>query len=292
MIAQVILNGILAGALIGLLALGFTLVVRTARIIHIAHAATYATGGYIGLYLLRTYGTSPFMAACGAMVAAALVSLLVEWGIYRPLRKRNASSLSVFLASLAVVVIVQNAIGLVFGNEINVAQTNFGQGIVSLWGGRITVWQVISILVSASAFCLTSILLQFTKTGKLARAVGSDADLSRVTGVNLDKVLLKMTLYSAVLGGLAGYMIAYDRSITPSSGLNLILLAITAAIVGGVGSVPGALLGGLIVGLTRNLAGWQLPSQWQDAIVFILLLVVLTFRPQGIFGRPMKKSTA
>jgi len=292
MIAQVIINGMLAGALIGLLALGFTLVVRTARIIHIAHAATFTTGGYVGLWLLRTWDVSLITAACGAMGAGAAVGFLIECCVYRSLRKQRASSVSVFLASLAVVVIIQNTIGLVFGNEIQIAPSRFGQEVLSICGARITTWQGLSILVSVSAFILTTIIMQFTKTGRLARAIGSDADLAQIAGVKLENVLMKVALFSALLGGLAGYMIAYDRSITPSNGLNLILLAITAAIVGGVGSVPGALIGGIIVGLTRQFAGWQLPSQWQDAIVFMLLLVILVIRPQGLFGKPIRRSTA
>jgi branched-chain amino acid transport system permease protein len=289
-ITQVLLNGILAGILIGLVSLGLTLIIKVTRVIHVAHAATYLVGAYVGLYLIQSCDVHPMVAAIVASLTGGVIGFLIERLVYLPLRSQNASSLANFLASLAIVVVVQNSIGLLIGNEIQTISNYMGQKTLHVYIGKLTEWQILTILVVGICFITTGLFLHYTRIGKENRAVGSDMVLSRIVGINDTVVILYVSVYASMLGGLAGFLSSYDRSITPNSGINVILLAITATIIGGIGSVPGAILGGLFIGLTRHLAAWTLAPQWEDAIVFMILIIFLIVRPYGIFGVKLRRS--
>jgi len=287
MIEQILTNGLIAGLLLGLVAIGFSIVYSAARFFHVAHAAMYLAGAYTGIWLSNNTKTPGFVAVLGAIVAAVTLGLLIELSVYRPLRKVGASSLVLFLSSLTVLLIVQNAIGLIVGSEIQTVQSRIGQDTLQILGSTITSWQAISSGVTVLLFLIIWLLLRFTLTGKKMRAVSSDPDLAEVVGISRDNVLLIVIVLGSSLAGIAGFLVGYDTAVTPSSGLGVLLIAVTAAIVGGIGSIPGAMFGGLLVGVAQHIGVWRLPAQWQDAIVFGILILFLILRPQGFFGRPI-----
>lgn len=287
MIAQILANGLIAGLLLGLIAIGFSMVYGAARFFHVAHAATYLAGGYTGIWLSNNTKAPAFLAALASMVAAGTLGFLIEIGIYRPLRKVDSSSLILFLASLALLLIVQNTIGLMLGSEIQTVQFRTGQNSFHLLGSMVTSWQALSSGVTILLFVITWFLLRFTLIGKKMRAVATDPDLAEAVGISRDNVLLIVIVLGSALAGMAGFLIGYDTAMTPTSGFGILLIGITAAIVGGIGSISGAMLGGLLVGVVQHLAAWKLPAQWQDAIVFVILILFLILRPQGFFGRPI-----
>lgn len=288
---QPILNGITAGLLIGLVALGFNLIYRTARFLHVAHATTYLLGAYTGIYLLKQTQVPLSVAVIGAAGAGAILGSLIEVAIYRPLRKARSSSLVLFLSSLALVVIMQNLITLICGSEIQVVRGGFGGKSLTICGGRITEWQALSAVISIAVYAVVLAGFRLTQIGKKMRAVSSDNVLAAAVGIQEDSIILIAISCGSALAGLAGFAVAYDTSITPNSGFGILLIAITAAIVGGIGSIRGAMVGGLLVGLAQNIGVWKVPVQWQDAIVFAILILFLLLRPHGCFGRPLRAVT-
>ena len=289
MIAQIIINGLIAGFLWGLVALGFSIIYSTARFLHAAHAATYLVGAYTGILLMRNASVTGGTAILAAMGIAVALGILIEIGIYRPLRKAGSSSSILFLSSLASVIITQNIVGLIFGSEIQVARRYAERDSIQVLGARISSWQALSVGIAASLFIITWGLVRFTQIGRKTCAIATDPDLAEIVGINRGITLMLTICFGSALAGGAGFLICYDTGVTPISGFGVLLIGVTAAIVGGIGSIPGAMLGGLLVGIAQHLSVWKIPPQWQDAIVFLILILFLFVRPQGFLGKPLRK---
>lgn len=291
MILQVIVNGILAGLTWGLLAVGFTLIYRVVRFFHVAYVTTYMFGAYAGVWLIQQPIVGVVFAALIATCVAVLIGCVIELAIYRPLRRREASNLVLLLASLAVVVVGQNLIALLFGSEIQVVNLGELQHTIRVAGMSMTIWQVITAILSVVLSATVWFIVSSTAFGKALRAVAADRTLATAIGVRGDYTIFLTVACGSALAGIAGFLVACDTAITPSKGFAVLLTAVTAAIIGGIGSIRGAMLGGLLVGVAQHLGVWKLPAQWQDAIVFLILLFALVFMPQGLFGTPLKKAS-
>lgn len=288
MISQVLLNGLLAGLTWGLVALGFTVVYGTARFLHAAHAATFLVGAYVGIWLSRMTGVPLAVCALGAVAASAMLGLVIEALVYRPLRKLGSPSPVLFLASLAIVIIVENAVALLFGSEIQVPGGHGDRPTVRILGAQITSVQLGSAITALVLFVVTWAFTRASPVGKRMRAVASDSELATAVGIDTNNTLAVAMFVGSALAGASGFLLAYDTSATPTMGFTVLLIGVTAAIVGGVGSLPGAMLGGLLIGVAQHVGARVLPGQWQEGVVFFILLLFLLVRPQGILGKPLK----
>src|SRR6185503_4666570 len=175
----------------------------------------------------------------------AMIGILIELCVYRFLRRAGSSSLILFLSSLAVVIIIQNAIGMIFGSEIQVAQRQVEQGDLQIIGVKFTSLQAIASVVTIFIFSITWAFLRFTLTGKKMRAIANDPDLAEIIGIRRDRILLVAIAIGSSLAGIAGFLICYDTAVNPTSGFGVLLIGITAAIVGGIDNIPGTMLGGI-----------------------------------------------
>jgi branched-chain amino acid transport system permease protein len=176
-----------------------------------------------------------------------------------------------------------------FGDETKSLRTGEVAEGIALFGARITPIQLWTIFAFIASFAFVWAILKFTKFGKSLRAVASDPELALVHGVDSDRVVLGAFALGSGLAGLAAILVALDVDMTPTMGLNALMMGIVAMIVGGIGSVPGTMLGGLLLGLAQHLGVWKIGSEWQDAIAFAILLLFLLLRPQGFFGRRVRK---
>jgi branched-chain amino acid transport system permease protein len=288
MILQVIMNGVLAGLTWGLLAVGFTLIYRVVRFFHVAYAATYLIGAYVGVWLIQEHTAGVGLAGVAAMAVAAIAGCIMELVVYLPLRKRRSSPLVFLMASLALVVIVQNIVGLLFGSEIQVVGIWESQDSIQIAGASITQWQAISAFVSILLSIFAWFVVRHTSFGREMRAVAADEALADIVGIRSNRIILITIGLGSALAGIAGFLAACDTAIAPSNGLGVLLIGVTAAIIGGIGSVRGAMLGGLLVGFAQHLGVWKLPAQWQDTIVFLILIIFLLVKPEGLFGSPLR----
>lgn len=291
MTSQVVLNGVLAGLTWGLVALGFTVVYSTARFLHVAYAATFVVGAYAGVSLSRVSGVPLVVCAFGAVAAGAVLGAAVEIFVYRPLRRMRSPSLVLFLASLAILIIVENSVALLFGSEIQVPARVAEQGSIRILGAQLSSAQSGTGIGALALFFFTWAFTRLSPVGKRMRAVASDAELASVVGVDERSTLALAMVIGSALSGASGFLLAYDTSATPTMGFTVLLVGVTAAIAGGMGSIPGAMLGGLLVGVAQHAGAWFLAPEWQDAVVFVILLLLLLLRPQGFFGKPLRKVT-
>jgi branched-chain amino acid transport system permease protein len=285
---QLTANTVIAFCTILLIGLGFALIYRTTHFFHFAHAVVFTSCPYFALALVQS-GVPLGAAIPAAVVLSALLGCAMEIGVYRPLRRRGASSMILLLASLGLYVFLQNTISLIFGDDTKTLRTGVVKVGIDVFGARITPIQIATIAVSAVLVIIVAVMLKTTKMGKAMRAVAADADLARVSGIDSDRVILWTFAVASALAGVAGILVALDVDMTPTMGMNALMMGVVAVIIGGVGSIPGIVLGALLIGFAQNFGAYWLSSQWQDAIVFGVLLIFLLLRPQGFLGKRVKR---
>lgn len=293
MIPQLVLNGIIAGAIYALVGLGFALVYRTVRFFNFAHGVVYAAGAYAAYaatQLLAARGW-PSVASCWllAIGVAGATGVGIDRLVYRPLRRLKAPALILLIGSFGVFIFLQNLLQLIFGAQILTLRTGEVKEGHHILGAVITDVQIAIIVVSCLVLVGLVLLGRATKLGKAMRAVADDALAASVVGINPERVIVWTFLIGSALAGLAGVLISYETNIEPTMGFSAILKGIIASIIGGIGSVPGAALGGLLLGLVENLGIWKLPAMWKDTIAFAVLIAFLLARPQGILGRKAER---
>jgi branched-chain amino acid transport system permease protein len=289
MTQQLIFNGIIAGSIYALVALGFTIIYRTVRFFHFAHGAVYVAGAYLAYAFFILLGISPLISFFLSIIFVALLGISIDRFVYYPLRKHKTSNLVFLIASFGVFIFLQNFLQLVFGAQILTLRTGPIKEGHLLFGAVITDIQILIIVVSLILFFLTWLFIQKSKLGKAIRAVSDDPIGARVVGINSEKVILTAFAIGSALAGVAGVLISLETNIEPTMGFNAILKGIIASIVGGIGNIPGALFGGLFLGLTENLGIWKIQAGWKDAIGFAILIIFLLLRPSGIMGVKTEK---
>lgn len=289
---QQVLNGLAIGGIYALVALGYTMVYGVMKLINFAHGDLFTLGSYLGLTLLVSWGLGDILSPmAAAIVIFLMVSLLValtgwllERAAYRPLR--NAGRLSAVVSALGASIFFENAIMLFYGPRVYVypdlIRPNFS---ISILGLNIPFMRLLVIGVSILLMLVLWAFIQRSRMGAAIRAVALDPAASRLMGINVDRVISLVFLIGPALGGAAGLLVGvYYGQIDFMMGWNYGLKAFTAAILGGIGNIPGAMLGGFLLGLTEALAAGYIAMAWKDAIAFLVLILILIIRPTGILG--------
>jgi branched-chain amino acid transport system permease protein len=288
MFFQQLINGLSLGSIYALIALGYTMVYGIVKLINFAHGDVMMVGAYAGYFVLCALGTTPFGMVCAfvaAMVMCALLSLVIERLAYRPLR--NAPRLNSLITAIAVELILQNLMRVLpfVGPDPRqfptMATKNFSLSFVS-----ISNIQLIVIILSAVLMVLLNYIVNYTKTGKAMRAVSYDLGAASLMGISVNRTIAITFVIGSVLAGAGGvlYATAYPQ-IDPVMGYIPGLKAFVAAVLGGIGSIPGAMLGGIILGIAETMTKAYISSQYADAISYCILIVILLVKPSGILGR-------
>jgi len=285
-ITQILLNGLISGSQYALVGVGFALVYFVTHAFHFAHGAILVVGAY-GAYMAHAligWGLIP-AAIAGVMIAGG-TGCLVDYGIYRPLRRRGSPAVVMLLASLGAYIFLQNAVSLGFGDNVRtLRQASTTVAGLEVLGARITESQLLGLTLSILVLGALMHLLRSTKLGRAVRAVAANPVLAEVSGIDSQRTILLVVALASALAGLAGVAVGLDIDISPAMGLRLLMMGVVAFVVGGTGSISGVAAGALFLGLLQHVGAWLLGSQWQDVIAFFLLLVVLVVRPSGLLGR-------
>jgi len=289
MIQQLIINGVIAGSIYALIALGFTVIYRTLKFFHFAHGVVYAFGAYFAYTFFVLFDINLLFSFFLSIALACLLGIAIDRLVYHPLRKNNAPNLVYLIASFGVFILIQNLIQLIYGAQILTLRTGPIKVGHHFLGAVITDIQILIIAVSLVLFLLAWLFIQKSKLGKSIRAVSDDPIAARVVGINSEKVILNAFAIGSALAGVAGILISLETNIEPTMGFNAILKGIIASIIGGIGSIPGALFGGLFLGLAENLGIWKIQAGWKDTIAFAILIIFLLIRPSGIMGIKTEK---
>ena len=282
-IPQLVANSVIAGALYALLALGFNFLYRTVKFFDLSYGAVATVGGYTVYALTRFAGLELWLAVPAGVLAGAILAWLINLMIYRPLRARRASNLVLLVAALGVMTILQAALAIIFSSQFHTLSAG-PSTVVEIFGGTYTVTQLV--ILAAALFVLTALyLLKRTRLGKSIEAVADDTEVARIVGLNVNRTISGGCVTSGAMAGLAGLLVGFDTGLEPTMGLALLLKGVIAAIVGGLGTNAGAVLGGFLLGGVENFGIWPLSGEWKDAIAFVLLIAFLIFRPTGIIKR-------
>lgn len=289
---QQLINGLAVGGIYALVALGYTMVYGVMKLINFAHGDLFTIGSYLGLTLLVSWNLSgllsPPLAVFVVFIMVSLFVALIGWVLeraaYRPLR--HANRLSAVVSALGASIFFQNAIMLIYGARVYVYPDYLRPSwTIGLFGSSIPGIRVAIIAVSIALMAVLWTFIQRTRMGAAIRAVAIDPAAARLMGINVDWVISLVFLIGPGLGGAAGLMVGiYYGQIDFTMGWVYGLKAFTAAILGGIGNIPGAMLGGFLLGVTEAMAASYIAMAWKDAVAFLVLILILIIRPTGILG--------
>ncbi|MCC7305132.1 MAG: branched-chain amino acid ABC transporter permease [Alphaproteobacteria bacterium] len=282
---QVFVNSLVIGSLYGSIAMSFALTYRTARFFNLAHGSMGAIGGYTFFWLRESAGADFILSLVAGVMAAGVAGFLIDRFIYAPQRGRKASNTVLLVVSLGVVTVIEALLSMIFGTQFR-PLVAAGE-IRSIPVGPAFVTQAQIWIVAANILVFAGLLAFLYKTsfGKMIRAIADDAEVARMLGIRTDFYIGIVFFIAAALAGLTGILNGLDTGLQPMMGFYLLLKGIIAGIIGCAGSIPGAFLGGFLLAATENAGVFFIGSEWRDAIAFILLLIFLAFRPQGILGK-------
>lgn len=287
---QFILNVLFSGCSIFLVAVSFSLIFSITRFFHFAHGLVFAGGAYFTFLFKNYLGIPLWVAILLGIGSSTIIGCLVDIIIYRPLRRKRASGMILLLASLGIYIVLQNVISMVFGDDTKSIRTGEVKEGLNVFGAKITPIQIVIITTSIILVITVALFLKWSKMGKAMRAVANDPELANTSGIDSNRVILWTFAIGSALAGIAGILVALDVDMTPTMGMNALMMGVVAVIIGGVGSIPGVAMGALLLGLAQNFGVWKISSQWQDAIAFIILFIFLLFKPEGFMGKKVKKT--
>ena len=290
-IVQLIVNTLVASGLIFIMAVGFALIYRVSRFFHFAHGVVFTSGPYLAFLFCSLLKLSPFISVFFAVILSIILGSVIELSIYRPLRCKGASTLVLLIASLGTYIALQNVISFLFGDDAKSIRSPVVEKGINCFGAFITQSQVFTICLSIFLGFTVGFFLKKTRIGKTLRSVGNAPQLAEVCGIDSNRIILWTFALGSALAGIAGILVALDVDMTPTMGMNALLMGVVAVIIGGMGSIPGIALGALLLGMAQQFGAWNVGSQWQEAITFVILLIFLLFRPQGFLGKKVKTAT-
>jgi len=281
---QLLINSLIAGAIYALVASGFSLIYATSKFIHFAHGATIAFSAYFLYFFFSIVGLNFGFSVILAIIFAALLGFLMNVIVFKQLRKRKASRIILLIASFALLILLESLILLFFGADVKtIGYIKVAKGLEFL-GAIITPLQIFIIISSFILLCLLFLFMKKTKIGKAIRAISNNKDVAEIVGISSERIYNWAFIIGSAIAGIGGILIGLEQNLSPTMGTGLMIKGFTGAIIGGIGSVPGAILGSFLLGLAENFGIWFLPSGYKDAIAFVLLFLFLLFKPNGILG--------
>lgn len=281
---QFFLNGVIRGCELAIVTMGFAIVINTVSVWHIAHAGTYVAGAYLAWIMVALIGLPLWLGLIISIVGCGIIGIIMEIGLYRPLRRSGSPIGGYLLASIGLAFVIQNAWALLAGTYPKMVG---GEIKVSYNIGNIyfTNIDIILIIACALVFTFFFFFLNRTSIGLSVKAVASNPRLSEIWGADFDRVSLITMVIASLTVAPASMVRVIDIGIVPFAGWDVLILALIAYIVGGVGSTLGAGLAGLCLGIIKSLMIWQMPSVWAPLIIFAIVYVFMWARPRGISGK-------
>jgi len=286
-----LINGISLGSVYAIIALGYTMVYGIAKMLNFAHGDVIMVGAYIVLTCVTGAGLNPIVAIIIATIACTIFGVVIEGVAYRPLRNA-ASPLAVLITAIGVSYLLQNLALLIFGSNTKSFPEVIKLPNLKLAGGKLTITgtTILTIVLCIVIMAGLMLFINKTKAGQAMLAVSEDKGAAQLMGINVNKTISMTFAIGSALAAIAGVLLcsAYP-SLTPYTGAMPGIKAFVAAVFGGIGSVPGALIGGIILGIIEILGKAYISSQLADAIVFAVLIVVLLVKPTGILGKNIQE---
>lgn len=286
-----LINGLSLGSVYAIIALGYTMVYGIAKMLNFAHGDVIMIGAYVALTCMTTSGLPPVASVLAAVVACTALGVLIERVAYKPLRNA-ASPLAVLITAIGVSYLLQNLALLIFGPNNQSFQTVVSWSGLSLAGGKLNISgeTIVTIIACIVIMVVLMLFIRKSKAGQAMRAVSEDKGAAQLMGINVNGTIALTFAIGSALAAIAGVLLcsAYP-SLSPYTGAMPGIKAFVAAVFGGIGSIPGAFVGGILLGVIEILARAYISSQMADAIVFAVLIIVLLVKPTGILGKNIQE---
>ena len=286
-----LINGISLGSVYAIIALGYTMVYGIAKMLNFAHGDVIMVGAYVILTAVTRGGMSPVLAVALSVIFCTVLGMVIEKVAYSPLRKAS-SNLAVLITAIGVSYLLQNLALLIFGADAKSFVTVIDVPSVSLFDGQLVIKGITIVTILSCIVIMAGLMLfvQKTKPGRAMQAVSEDRDAAQLMGVNVNATISMTFAIGSGLAAIAGVLLcsAYP-TLTPYTGSMPGIKAFTAAVFGGIGSIPGAMVGGILLGIIEIFGKAYISSQVADAIVFAVLIVVLLVKPTGLFGKNIQE---
>ncbi len=287
---QYLINGLSIGAIYAIIALGYTMVYGIAKMLNFAHGDVIMVGAYISYCVMVYLGMHPIVGVLAAVAVCTLLGILIEGLAYRPLR--GTSSLAVLITAIGVSYFLQNAAQLIWGAAQKTYSSVVTMESIHLFDGQllITGEMVVTLIVSAVVMVALTLFTNKTQMGKAMRAVSEDRDAAQLMGINVNRTISVTFAIGSALAAIAGVLLcSASPALKPTTGSMPGIRAFTAAVFGGIGSLPGAMLGGILLGVIEELCKGLISTQFSDAIVFGVLIIVLLVKPSGLMGKQIQE---
>ena len=285
MLVQQIFNGLALGMGYALIAVGYSLIFGILRLVNFSHGAIYAFGAEMAMIFIgMRFGVTAGIAA--AMILTGILGICIDKLALEPLRKKKSKPIASLITTIGISNIITNLLIVFLGSEKRNFNNIFGEGSVKLGNTVLTHTQIMMCLVSFALMLILMFIVYKTKIGLAMRATQQNSKAAAMMGINVDVVIAFTFFLAGVCATIAGALVGgYYQIVYPNMGFMAGLKAFAAAVLGGIGSLPGALLGGLIVGVSESMAATFFGSTYRDAIAFVILIIVLIVKPNGLFGR-------
>lgn len=281
---QQLINGVSLGSIYALIALGYTMVYGIIKLINFAHGDVFMIGGFIGFYAMVRWDMGFIPALLLAMILCAVFGVIIERVAYK--RLRNSTRIAALITAIGVSLLIEYTVVFFRGAQPEGYPDLFVEKNITILGVQISKTSILILAVSIVLMLLLQFIVQKTKIGKAMRAVSHDADAARLMGINVDNTISATFAIGSALAGAAGVIFGvYYTKVDPFMGIIPGLKAFVAAVLGGIGIIPGAMVGGMLLGVVETFVSALGFSLWRDAAAFIILILILIFRPEGIFGK-------
>ena len=283
-----LVSGLSLGSIYAIIALGYTMVYGIAKMLNFAHGDVIMVGSYICFFAMMRYDINPFLSVVLAMLACTMLGIIIEKLAYKPLRQ--APSLAVLITAIGVSYFLQNSALLLWTSNPKVFNSIVGNDSLELGGLTISYVTLLTIIACVVIMVVLTLFINKTKLGKAMRAVSEDKGAAQLMGIDVNKTISLTFAIGSCLAAVAGVLLcsAYP-TLMPTTGAMPGIKAFTAAVFGGIGSIPGAFLGGILLGVIENFAKAYISTQLSDAIIFGVLIIVLLVKPAGLLGKQVRE---
>jgi branched-chain amino acid transport system permease protein len=284
MLMQQLANGVMLGSTYALVAIGYTLIFGVLRLLHLAHGEVFMIGAFAGLQLVLMWHFGPLLALIGGLLGSAVVGVVIELVAFRPIRRRGNSHLAPIVSTIGAGLVLQEVMTKIFGAEQTAFPSGLQQQIYDLGFVTVSGSQVFILATAAVSMLLLQQFVSRTRYGMAMRAVSENIQVASLLGINVDSVVLVTFGVASALAGIAGVLVGLNfNAISPFMGFDMGIKGMAVMVIGGLGSVYGAMAGGMILGIAEVLSVAYLESSLRDGFAFGLMILILIARPRGLF---------